>query len=487
MTLINYVTRVHFGDGVLEEALWAEIERNGKSRPLILADKAALKGDMVERFFSGLPAKTGIEVFTDVPDIPNEETALVAADFYRSTDRDHLISFGGGKATDLAKIVRVLVRHDSGLATFASSEGGSLRIAKDLPDLFAIPGLSGFASAISSNAPVILKSAERIEVDSKQLIPTVTICDPTLTMGAAPEATASAGVAAIARCIEAFLSRSYHPPADGIALDGLTRAVGNIRRATEEDDLIARREMMAASLDGALAQEKGLGIAHAIINALETVAAAKIDAGAVGRLVLPGVLRFHADAAVTRYEPLRHILKIAPDRALADGLEELFSALPLPKRLARPRCRRRGYPRRGAARRARPFGSQQSAQGACRRHLLHHAFGAIAPGLALPPQPKRTLGGTTVEATPDRRRMAGDLPCQTQRQPVRYRRHHRPACRCRQGRSPGGHRGGRCRRTGLGTFDPAGPSRRPEAGPATRSWRAETRSAGSSPARKGRS
>ena len=38
MTLITYLTRVHFADGVLEEALWSELKVNHKSRPLIVTD-----------------------------------------------------------------------------------------------------------------------------------------------------------------------------------------------------------------------------------------------------------------------------------------------------------------------------------------------------------------------------------------------------------------------------------------------------------------
>ena len=56
MTLINYLTRIHFGDGVLEEALWAEIEHNGKRRPLIIANAQDLTGGLAERFFAGGPA-----------------------------------------------------------------------------------------------------------------------------------------------------------------------------------------------------------------------------------------------------------------------------------------------------------------------------------------------------------------------------------------------------------------------------------------------
>ncbi len=51
MTLINYLTRVHFADGVLEEATHSEMEAHGKRRPLIIAEEGHLTGATAERFF----------------------------------------------------------------------------------------------------------------------------------------------------------------------------------------------------------------------------------------------------------------------------------------------------------------------------------------------------------------------------------------------------------------------------------------------------
>ena len=67
MTLITYVTRVHFADGVLEEALWSEVEVNRKTRPLIVTDETHLDSELYERLLAGLPVRTSVEVVSDVP------------------------------------------------------------------------------------------------------------------------------------------------------------------------------------------------------------------------------------------------------------------------------------------------------------------------------------------------------------------------------------------------------------------------------------
>lgn len=334
MTLITYVTRVHFADGVLEEALWSELEVNRKKRPLVITDDAHLNSELFERLLGGLPLRTNAEVFSDIPDIPSESAVREIARLYTESDRDVLIAFGRNTAIDLAKLSRVAIAHNDPLERFSYHIGGSRLIGDHLPDLYAVPSIFGLGAAVSAHAPVVLSTGERTRLMCKKLIPTVTICDPTLTLGAGPVESASAGADALARCLEAYLSPGYNPPADGIALDGLTRAIGNLHGVLENDNVHARREMMAASLNGALALQKGLGTIHAIGCALETVAARRLDPGALSRLLLPAVVQFNTDAARDKTNALRKILQtprgIAPARSIAAFLQDL----PLPDSLS---------------------------------------------------------------------------------------------------------------------------------------------------------
>lgn len=334
MTLITYVTRVHFADGVLEEALWSEIEVNRKKRPLIITDEQHMESELFERLLAGLPTRTSASVFSSIPDIPNEAAAAQIADQYRRTNRDLLIAFGRNTAIDLAKISRISIAHAEPLETFSYATGGSRRIGDKLPDLYAVPGIQGFGSAVSAHAPVILANGERTWLMCKKLIPTVTICDPTLTLGAGPVESASAGADALGRCMEAYLSPGYNPPADGIALDGLGRVIGNLHEVLRDDTVHGRRELMAASLNGALALQKGLGTIHAIGCALETVAHRRLDPGALSRLLLPAVLQFNAEAAEEKFSAIQRILKSSKDETPALSIADFLRDLPLPRTLS---------------------------------------------------------------------------------------------------------------------------------------------------------
>ena len=70
---------------------------------------------------------------------------------------------------------------------------------------------------------------------------------------------------ALAHCLEAYCAPSYHPLADGIAVEGMRLVKENLPRAVKDGERIeARAHMMAAAAMGATAFQKGLGAIHAL-------------------------------------------------------------------------------------------------------------------------------------------------------------------------------------------------------------------------------
>ncbi|MEL6735924.1 MAG: iron-containing alcohol dehydrogenase, partial [Pseudomonadota bacterium] len=335
MTLITYLTRVHFADGVLEEAIWSEFEAANKRRPMVLFDRKNLPQDQTERFLSSVPGRVEFVEFSDIPNVPDERSARSAATLYNAKNCDVLMAFGTARTIDLAKATRVAIKHDEPLTKFAYSRGGSKRIGTDLPDLFAAPDISGCGSAVSAHAPIIMANGERALLMCKKLIPTVTVCDPTLTLAADQMSSASAGADAITQCVEAYLSKSYNPPAEGIALDGLRRAVTNVGTVLNNgNDIFARREMMAASLNGALAVQKGLGASQAISNALEAVCEFAIRPGVLNRIVLPSVLRFNRTKIEAKFDPIRTVFALDTQADVPNEVQAFLEKLPLPRRFS---------------------------------------------------------------------------------------------------------------------------------------------------------
>ena len=88
----------------------------------------------------------------------------------------------------------------------------------------------------------------------------------------------------------------FNPPADGIALEGLTRGWSHIEQATQNgSDKEARTNMMCASMMGAMAFQKGLGCVHSLSHSLGGVNP-RLHHGTLNAVFLPSVLSFNAQA-----------------------------------------------------------------------------------------------------------------------------------------------------------------------------------------------
>ena len=334
MSLIQFSTKIHFADDVLEEALEVEAGSLGLQRPLLVVDRSAAASGIVDRLFDALRARSAT-LFAARHHDATETDARAAADLYHEEDCDGLIAAGTGAAIDLAKAVAVLVTHTGPLLSYAASEGGIARIRGVLPPLIAVPTASGSGTEVARSGAIVFSDGRRLQLVSPYLIPRVAICDPVLTLGTPPEATAQGGMDALTHCIETYVATGYNPPADAIALDGVRRASTNLRRAVDDgSDLEARREMMAAAIEGALALQKGLGGVHAMSYALEGLQTSGPAHGALNAILLPHVLDFNAPAVAHRYDALESAVGGGPHRDLPDAIRRLGAAVGLPPRLS---------------------------------------------------------------------------------------------------------------------------------------------------------
>lgn len=333
MTLINYLTRVHFADGVVEEALHSELDHHAKRRPLVIAEADHLTGTAAERIFSSFPARMPVETFSSVTHQATEAAALSIARIYQEGGCDLLIAFGSNRAMDLAKVARVAIAYEEPVAELSSELGGEKRITNALPDLYSIPGILGFASAISDYTRVRLDDGSQVLLSSRHLIPDVTICDPTLTLGASQADTALAAAGILARGVDAFLAPVFNPPADAMALDSVRRTVENIDRALD-DDLDGRREMMASGLNSSLALQKGLCIIHAIANAIASSANVPIDPSTLGSILIPHLARDYERRGASRLAALKQCLGVGEHDPLGDALDRIMDRFPLAATLA---------------------------------------------------------------------------------------------------------------------------------------------------------
>jgi alcohol dehydrogenase class IV len=340
MAFIFYLTHIHLGYDALE-TLQSECARVGMKRPLVITDKGVAAAGLAERVIES--AKLGaLPVFDDTPSNPTEAMVIAAAAQYKRERCDGLIAVGGGSSIDLAKGVAIAATHDEPLTTFATIEGGSGKITERAAPLIAVPTTSGTGSEVARGAIVILNDGRKLGFHSWHLLPKSAICDPSLTLGLPPGLTAATGMDAIAHCIETFLAPAFNPPADGIALDGLERAWANIERATHDgQDRDARLNMMSASMQGAMAFQKGLGCVHSLSHPLGGLAVngrTSLHHGTLNAVVLPAVLRFNESAptvvADRRFARMRRVMNLADNADIAQAVHDMTARLGLPTRLS---------------------------------------------------------------------------------------------------------------------------------------------------------
>ena len=335
MSFINYVTQIQIDFGALA-LLKAECERVGMGRPLIVTDAGVKAAGILDKALAALPGWT-VAVFDQTPSNPTEAAVRAAAGLYKSQGCDGLIALGGGSSIDCAKGVAIAATHEGPLKTYATIEGGSPKITERVAPLIAVPTTAGTGSEVARGAILIVDDGRKLGFHSWFIVPKAAICDPELTLGLPPVLTAATGMDAIAHCMETFMASAFNPPADGIALDGLARGWAHIERATQNgQDREARLNMMSASMQGAMAFQKGLGCVHSLSHSLGGVNP-RLHHGTLNAMFLPAVVNFNAAAESVQKE--QRLQRMAQAMGLGSGSDipaaivEMNARLGLPKGL----------------------------------------------------------------------------------------------------------------------------------------------------------
>jgi alcohol dehydrogenase class IV len=204
--------------------------------------------------------------------------------------------------------------------------------------LIAVPTTSGTGSEVARGAIIIVDDHRKLGFHSWHLVPKAAICDPELTLGLPPRLTAATGMDAIAHCMETFMSSAFNPPADGIALDGLQRGWAHIERATRDgSDREARFNLMSASMQGAMAFQKGLGAVHSLSHSLGGVDP-RLHHGTLNAMFLPAVVAFNGEAQSVqkenRLQRMAHAMGLASEADIPEAIRDMNARLGLPGGLA---------------------------------------------------------------------------------------------------------------------------------------------------------
>ncbi len=331
----NFPTPIRFGAGVINE-LGDYLKENGLKRPLLVTDPNVADLSFFKDIKKTLE-RQGLhtEVFQDMHKNPVKSDVIKGGDMYHQTQRDSIIGIGGGVALDVARAIVLRVNHTHDLFDYDDLIGGDKYVTEDVPHFITVPTTAGTGSEVGRSAIISEDVSKRKRIlFSPKLMARIVFADPHLTMELPPFITAATGMDALTHNLEAYLAKNFHPMCDGIALEGMRLIAQSLEKATKDPDVESRAKMLLASLMGAVAFQKGLGVVHSLAHPLSSL----LDThhGLANAVNLPYGMKFNYDGFENRFDSMALALGLgnsAGDKVV-DYLFDLNGKLGLPVKLS---------------------------------------------------------------------------------------------------------------------------------------------------------
>lgn len=308
----HYPTAIRFGAGRIKElpALCAELNI---TKPLLVTDSGLAKlpilTDLKALLREALP---GFGLFDQVRPNPGGQDVEKGVAAYRQGGHDGVVAIGGGSALDVGKAIALMAGQTRPLWDFEDEGDNWTRVdVAGVAPSIAIPTTSGTGSEVGRASLIIDEAAHRkVIIFHPSMLPKIVLADPALTVGLPIHLTAATGVDAFVHNLEAFCSPFYHPMAQGVALEGMKLVHDWLPRACADgSDIEARSQMLAASIMGATAFQKGLGGVHALSHPIGAVF--DTHHGLANAIMLPYVLVRNREAIADRLSAAARYIGLA--------------------------------------------------------------------------------------------------------------------------------------------------------------------------------
>ena len=289
----NYPTTMWVGENRIKDISLACKTLTIK-KPLLVTDSDLVNSEIVKKTLKNLDITT--EVYSNVKGNPTGTNVEEGVNFYKKKNCDGIIAFGGGSALDVGKAVAFMTGQTLPIWNFEDVGDNWKKANPDkIAPIIAVPTTAGTGSE-TGRASVILNEKTGVKniIFHPKFLPSIVILDPLLTVELPPKITAATGMDALAHNLEAYCSPSYHPMADGIALEGMRLIKKWLLEAVKNGSNVeARMNMLTAASMGSTAFQKGLGAIHSLshpINGLNNV-----HHGLSNAIFMPYVLTFNKD------------------------------------------------------------------------------------------------------------------------------------------------------------------------------------------------
>jgi len=330
----NFPTTIRFGAGAIKE-LPAYLQQNNLENPLVVTDPNIAQLPFFKSIISGLQHKNiSTEVFHGIHKNPVKSDVYKGTDVWDNTARDCIIGIGGGAALDVARAIVLRINHREDLFKYDDLVGGDIYVTNKVPPFITVPTTAGTGSEVGRSAIISDDETHQKKIlFSPKLLAQIVFADPELTMDLPPFITAATGMDALTHNMEAFLAKNPHPICDGIALEGISLIKDSLETATKRPDLESRSKMLIASMMGAIAFQKGLGVVHSLAHPLSSL----LDThhGLANAVNIPYGMQFNIAGFEDKFRRIARTLELEEEtgEAVVNYLFELNSRLNIPHRL----------------------------------------------------------------------------------------------------------------------------------------------------------
>ncbi|MBN4061809.1 MAG: alcohol dehydrogenase [Flavobacteriales bacterium] len=330
----SFPTNIRFGEGAITE-LSAYLKANNLSNPLVVTDPNVRELGFFKKIISDLK-NHGLkpEVFSEMHKNPVKSDVLKGGDFYHQTKRDCIVGIGGGVAMDVARAIVLRINHHRDLFDYDDLIGGDKYVTEPVPHFIGVPTTSGTGSEVGRSAIISEDETKKKRIlFHPKLMAKQVFADPELTDELPPFITAATGMDALTHNMEAFLAKGFHPMAEGIALEGIRLICENLEIAVNDPTPESRSNMMMASLMGAVAFQKGLGVVHSLAHPLSQLL--DIHHGLANAICIPYGMRFNIEGFEGKFERIAQAMNVEHQTgaAVVSALFELNEKIGIPKKL----------------------------------------------------------------------------------------------------------------------------------------------------------
>ena len=330
----NFPTIIRFGAGAVDE-MPAFLFEQGCRRPLLVTDAniAALpffKKIVVDLASVGLT----VSVFHNIHKNPVKSDVYAGTDQYDANQCDAVIGLGGGAAIDVARAIVLRVHHREDLFKYDDLIGGDVYVTGPVPLFVTVPTTAGTGSEVGRSAIIADDETHQKKIlFSPKLLAIRVFADPQVTFDLPPAITAATGMDALTHNMEALLAKNYHPICEGIALEGIRLIAGSLATAVNAPTLQSRADMLLASMMGAIAFQKGLGVVHSLAHPMSALF--DTHHGLANAVNLPYGLSFNASCSAEKFERMAQVLPIAQKDAagVIEWVRELNQQVGIPAKL----------------------------------------------------------------------------------------------------------------------------------------------------------